>query len=424
MATKAKNAPSKQKGLVGFNPNDLVDKAGVLPSFHLDWREPGKKKGEKLPPQRRKKRRLLSIPNRPMVMLHKLFKTHLDAAIDRMGDGNEGSDNYTLRRLLSSTGCVTGSNHYKNAELHIKKKFFYITDFTNAYPSVDLRRLTILLVYIFRYDLYGLDYSVRSFGRNELAHYAMETDPMFEQWYSFVRMAFGGIRGEGLTVGGPLSPTLLNLYCEVYLDSRIRQYLKKLEDRRDPGTQILYSRYVDDLVFSSSRFIFFGHREELRRMIADAGFRVNHRKSKVIDKDHGTVFITKVGLEDRGNKKTVTSTIVFPKKKRCRLEGIIKSFLCEPFQIDTPEIIAGMAAEFLHYYRLVTTDPNDKEKRTEPSRSDARTFRWCKAFEEIADLKQLQYAKEKEKERKELEARQEKHLKHVLKARMRRAASA
>lgn len=422
MAIRAKKAPSQQKELTGWNPNDLVDKAGELPSFYLEWREPGKKKGEKLPPQRRKKRRLLSIPNHSMIALHKLFKTHLEAAIDRMGDGSDGSDNYTLRRLPSATGCVLGSNHYKNAEAHAKKKFFYITDFANAYPNVDLRRLTILLVYIFRYEVYGLDYSVRSFGRNELAHFAVETDPMFEQWYSFVRMAFGGIRGEGLTVGGPLSPMLLNLYCEVYLDGRIRQYLEKLEDRRDPNTKILYTRYVDDLVFSSGRFIFFKRREEFRRMIAEAGFEVNHRKTKLVDKDHGTVFVTKVGLENRKGDPT----IVFPKKKRCRLEGIIKSFLCEPFQVDKPEVITGMAAEFLHYYRLVTTDPHDKGKRLEPSRSDMRTFAWCKAFEEVAapHLKKLQFAREKSTGEKEENRKREKHLKHVLKARMRRAASA
>jgi len=420
MATLAKKPPSKQKELAGWNPNDLVDKAGQLPSFHFDWKEPGKKKGEKVPPQRKKKRRLLSIPNRAMRALHKLFGTHLEAAIDLMGNDNEGSDNYTLRRLPSATGCVRGSNPYKNAAKHFKDGGRYLVsfDFSNAYPSVDIRRLTMLLVYIFRYETYGSDYNVRTFGRNPLAQYAAETDPMFEQWYSFVKMAFGGIRGEGLTVGGPLSPTLLNLYCEVYLDSRIRQYLEKLVDRRDPGKEILYTRYVDDLVFSSRKLIYFGRRQELRRMIEEAGFSVNHRKSKIVDTDHGTVFITKVGLENRDGKHV----LVFPKKKRARLEGLIQTHLCESIHKDEPEMVTGLIAEFLHYYRLVTTDPADDTKKLPASQSDQRTFERCKEFERVFDpyLTELQYAREKRRQEKEERRGREKKLKRILKARARR----
>lgn len=50
MASHATKTPSFPKELE-FNPNDLVDRTGVLPSFYFEWREPGKKKGEKVPPQ-------------------------------------------------------------------------------------------------------------------------------------------------------------------------------------------------------------------------------------------------------------------------------------------------------------------------------------------------------------------------------------
>jgi hypothetical protein len=141
---------------LGFDPNDLVDWTGKLPSFHFEWREPGKKKGEKLPPNRKKKRRKLCIPNRAMrLRCTSFFKVHLEMAIDLMGDESDGSDNYTLRRLPSATGCVSGSNHFKNSAAHISKKFFYVTDFAHAYPSVDLKRLTMLLVYIFATVMYG-----------------------------------------------------------------------------------------------------------------------------------------------------------------------------------------------------------------------------------------------------------------------------
>jgi hypothetical protein len=52
-------------------------------------------------------------------------------------------------------------------------------------------------------------------------------------------------------------------------------------------------------------------------MIAEAGFEVNHRKSKIVDTDHGTVFITKVGLENRDGKHV----LVFPKEEALSLGG-------------------------------------------------------------------------------------------------------
>lgn len=399
MAIRAKPAPSRPKDLVDFmqfNPNDLVDRTGKLPSFFFKWREPGKKKGEKTPSQRRRKRRLMSIPSREMHNLHDLFKVHLEIAIDRMGQGNDNKDNYTLRKFPSATGCVRNSNHFKNGSLHAKNRFFYITDFKDAYPSVDLRRLAALLVFIFKYDRYRSDYSVRQFGRNELAQYAMETDPMFEDMFSFVRMAFGGLHGEGLAVGGRLSPYLLNLYCEVFFDSRVRQYCERLENPSDPRRKITYSRYVDDLVWSSDTIISSERRRELRQMIADAGFSVNHWKSKVLDRRNGTVFVTKVGLEDRDQKHV----LVFPKQKRCRLEGLIKSYLAEPFQGDNPEVITGIAAEFLHYHSLAKAAGTLTE-------TDRRTFRFCKKFESAAAPYLTKLRKERERGKQEKEEKRQ-----------------
>jgi hypothetical protein len=412
MAPQAMQTPS-QKELQDFNPNDLVDRTGQLPFFHFEWKEPGKKKGEKVPPQRKKKRRQLSIPNRAMIALHKLFRVHLEVAIAQMGDESASSDNYPLRRIPSATGCVPGSNHFKNSLAHKGKRFYYVTDLKSAYPSVDLHRLTILLVFIFKYRTYKDEYGIRYFGRNELAHFAMETDLAFAQWESFVKMAFGGLGGHGLAVGGPLSPYLLNLYCEVFLDSRVRQYCEKREDRQHPEKTILYTRYVDDLVWSSDTIISSERRREFRRMISEAGFTVNHRKSQVLDRENGIVFITKVGLDERKNG----TSLVFPDRKRQRLEGIIKSFLCEPFQKDNPEVIAGLAAEFLHYYSL--SYPVESIKRPEPTRSDKRTFGLCKEFEKAAlpNLERLRYARERKQHEKGEQIHREKKLRNILKAR-------
>jgi hypothetical protein len=62
------------------------------------------------------------------------------------------------------------------------------------------------------------------------------------------------------------------------------------------GNGIRYSRYADDLVLSNGRPIFPPFRQKVRYRIAEAGFLVNHRKSRVLDRAKGTVFFTGFGL--------------------------------------------------------------------------------------------------------------------------------
>ena len=359
-----------------FNPLSLIPMAGKNPSFDFVWKDVSQKAGEHVPTQRRKKRRLIGRPNSVMKRLHQLFNEYLEKAINDIGTNEKDKESYTLRKMPSATGCVPGSNPYVNAKKHIGRRFCYITDFADAYPSVDLHRLTTLLVFIFKHSVYGIDYAVRTFARNELAQFAMEADLLFPKMYSFVQFAFGGLYGKGLAVGGTLSPYLLNLYCEVYLDSRIRQHCEKTKDLKHPEKELVYSRYVDDLVFSSSTIISSERRGLLRQFIVEAGFHVNHRKSKVLDRSMGAVHITKVGLEE-----SKTGTVIrFPQKKRRRIEGMMKSYLAQPFQQDKPEITRGMIAEFLYYYSQVT-----------PTASDERTMKLCRKFNETSAAYRKRY---------------------------------
>ena len=57
-----------------------------------------------------------------------------------------------------------------------------------------------------------------------------------------------------------------------------------------------YTRYFDDLTFSSQSPISSEMRKKIRAIIENAGFRVNHRKSSVSDITKRPVVITGVGL--------------------------------------------------------------------------------------------------------------------------------
>lgn len=364
------------------------------------------KRGTNLPNKRKSKRRMICHPNESMRTLHHLFGEHLKNKIDEM----DKKETYGIRFLPSATGCVKESNPLINAKKHSKGEHFYITDFSHAYQSVDLRRLALLLVFIEKYSYYKADYSLDMFVRNELAHFALSNDPLFAKMESFVQIAFGGYRGEGIAVGGPLSPFLLNLYCEVFLDRRLRYYFYRKENKQEPEKSVTYTRYVDDLVFSSGVRINDKERGAIRRMISEAGFKINHRKSFVLDRKKGAVFVTKVGLRENVEKITTPkwnadeSIIVFPQKKRRRLHGIIQSFLkpittknndtvkIVSYWNDSPEVISGLIAEFLYYYKRVLI----------PTKTDERTMLLCRKFETVASpyLSKLRYARNKKQDQK------------------------
>ena len=322
-------------------PPELLGGLGGKPGIDFFWKEVAGK------------RRLIGNPNGPMRVLHQLFGKHLLDGVMSTDDSG-----YGVRALPSATACVRGSNPALNARKHISGKFFYITDLRNAYPSIDLERLALFVVYLARYDEYQFEVSLKYFSKDERRE-MIRDDPLYPEMLEFLTLNFAGLYGKGLAVGGPLSPYLMNLYCEVYLDSRLRRWCE--------GNGLVYTRYVDDLTFSSKRIISGEKRKEVRRFIHEAGFEVNHRKSKVLALSQGAVFVTRVGLEQQQPEHL--ARVVFPQKKRRRLHGAIKSYLVG--QTDWPEIVSGLIAEFLYYFKTV-------KKKTA---TDRKTFALCQAFE-------------------------------------------
>ena len=320
---------------------EFLGPLGGIPNMHFFWKQ-FHKKGD----------RLVGRPNKPMRALHLLLG-------ERIRDGimSTGSIGYGVRKLPSATGCVVGSDHMRNAQKFVQGRFFYITDLKHAYPSVDLERLALLVTFLFNPEEYAEDISLLFFADGDMN--ALRETPLYWQILGLLECYFSGMYGKGLAIGGPLSPYLMNLYCEVYLDSRVRYWCEKHEIR--------YTRYVDDLVFSSAQEIDAGKRREIRKFVTNALFTINHRKSKVLDRSKGTVFVTKVGLEQQPGSDI--ARLVFPQKKRRRLHGAIQSYLVG--QKEEPKIVSGLVGEFLYYYKTVQ----------EKTATDWKTFALCKAFE-------------------------------------------
>jgi hypothetical protein len=99
----------------------------------------------------------------------------------------------------------------------------------------------------------------------------------------------------GLVTGGPASPDLFNLFAECVIDSRLRYVATECHN-------LVYTRYLDDLTFSSDNVIGGKKRKQIREVLVSAGFNINHAKSKVLDlaKTHQAAVINGVGIERSG----------------------------------------------------------------------------------------------------------------------------
>ncbi|GEM_PF-2676176 len=361
-----------QKPQTTYDPHTLVGQVGGRPQLDFFWKEVSGKM------------RIIGSPNKPMEKLHELFGNDLRNAIRAMG-----KDGDNLIKFPSAMGCVRDSNPQRNAEKHAHGKHFYITDLHAAYPSVDIERLTVLIVFIMGYSEYRTDFKLEYVARNELAMFQIRGDPLYHPMFDFLQIYFAGKLGKGLAVGGPLSPFLINLYCEMYIDSRMREWCRKYNgyhanpeahpaDLREQY-EITYTRYVDDLVFSRGSPCITPIRKGIRKIIQEAGFLINHRKSKVLSLEKGTVFITKQGLRAPENDEDEVlakkpAILVFPQSKRRHLHGLIGKFLAH--QADFPleksgNVVKGYVAQFLHYYKSVA----------QPTATDAKTLGLCRKFE-------------------------------------------
>lgn len=331
-----------------FDGELFTSNTGGRPDISFSWREVNGK------------RRLIGNPNRPMRAVHQSFQDYLRRLVDSIG-----AEALTLKRMFSASGCIKGSNPTLNAKRHqalsqgIAPQFFYVTDLAEAYRSLNVERLAVLILYLEGYqDLKDL-ISIKGLSyMSEEQEEFLKSSRRFQELFAFLKVNFAGLHGAGLAVGGPASPYLLNLYCEAFLDSRLRNLCDKYNMK--------YSRYVDDMVFSREIPVNGDVRREIRDAVQHAGFRVNRRKTKVLCVGMGSVWVTGVGLTSSQGSHLLR--ITFSQKSRRKLHGMIGSYL--KGQFDNPEFISGHVAQFIYYFNQV-----------EPTATDLKTFRLCKEFE-------------------------------------------
>lgn len=187
------------------------------------------------------------------------------------------------RRLPHATGGLPDCSPVDNVGPHRRHRFFYLIDLCDAYRHVDVAHLADVL--------HTLDPS------------ALGEQAALRQFLEQYCCAPEG----GLATGAPASPDLFNLYAGRLMDDRFSALCRQYD--------LTYTRYLDDLTFSSpDRPIGRHRRRALRAIVMDAGFSVNDRKAGVYDLAKGPIVITGVGLEHGGR-------VFLPRRYLRRIRG-------------------------------------------------------------------------------------------------------
>lgn len=168
-------------------------------------------------------------------------------------------------------GFISGRSIVDNARLHVGKNFIYNIDLKDFFYSFDRNKVKMALMK----PPFNLNNEKEklSFFLASLCTHSIEIE-------NEVKIV--------LPQGSPTSPILTNIICQV-LDRRLKGLSKRFK--------ATYSRYADDITFSSKENIFINpeFQEELKRIIHDQQFTINSSKTR---------------LQKRGFKQDVTGLIV------------------------------------------------------------------------------------------------------------------
>jgi len=203
----------------------------------------------------------------------------------------------------SVTGFVPGRSVVDNATKHIRRNYVYNADLKDFFPSITRKRVKSALMH-----------PPFSFGA-EAAHllsgiccaHADLARKGREIHWEIQRYRWDGIEKKAedyptevpatLPQGAPSSPVLSNAVC-IRLDRRLAGLARRYE--------ATYSRYADDITFSSNHNVFqegYSFLKEFRRIIVDEGFTLNEDKLR---------------LQEKGQRQEVTGLVVNRKVNVCR----------------------------------------------------------------------------------------------------------
>lgn len=168
-------------------------------------------------------------------------------------------------------GFAIGKSVVDNAKCHIGKNYVFNLDMKDFFPSIQQARVWA--------RLQAAPYNIKKDVANVIAGLCcMKTS-------------------DGryvLPQGAPTSPILTNMICE-RLDRRLTGLARRFG--------LIYSRYADDITFSSMHYVYSADGEfmkELHRIISDEHFSLNNKKTR-LQKNNERQEVTGITVNEKTN---------------------------------------------------------------------------------------------------------------------------
>jgi hypothetical protein len=220
--------------------------------------------------------------------------------------------------FTSSSSRSGGRGAVRNARRHIEGRYVFKIDIKNAFPSTEIRRLIPVIAA-------GVK---RKFA----------DAPTEDEWWEFFSKYVVSREGR-LPHGARTSSFLFEWYCERFIDMPLRLLCAEWK------AHVVYTRYVDDLVFTSDMPLSKkGKRSLIRAVIARAGFEENFKKTVSAKLAQKSISITGpcVGGESR---------IGVPRTWLKESEAVLYSALAREPEVKSSEIIHGRIRYLLDVIR-------------------------------------------------------------------------
>jgi len=189
--------------------------------------------------------------------------------------------------LHSAVYGVPGKGAIHNAKQHLGSNMILNLDVKRFFPSTDINK--------FNYALVGS---------------YMDVVPLLTEAAGFCFL------DERLPTGAPSSPVLANISftpVDKEIDSLAKQY------------SLRYTRYMDDLSFSGEKLVK-GFQKTVCEIIQDYGYRVNHKKSKLLYRGSKPQRITGISVSD--------GTMKVPREFKRRLRAELDKVARQNISID------------------------------------------------------------------------------------------
>jgi len=216
-------------------------------------------------------------PNQSLKLIH----AHAEKAI------REKLPEYKIQ-FKSATGFIKKGGMHKHYMRHVNpsgffNQYWFVTDLKKAYQTVDVYSLATILCQLFLDEPNPYQKDTEEWQICEEFFKSSPVPIQYKSKYEVRDMMaylkdffFNPETGQGLAEGFPLSPFLFNLYAEIMLDGKMRNLCERYG--------IVYSRFADDLIFTSETPMGKVKKKKIKELIRSV-FTINEEKTMSFDID-------------------------------------------------------------------------------------------------------------------------------------------